>query len=587
MVFVMVDWLQSLYRHLPTQAKGQQSWGFGIFFIVTVINLLIFLLLAGPFAFQFAFWLAMAGTLLTAYAFWGRHWSLRRCTHLQMLISAALIIYAVWVSGGLFSTTIIWLMVLPVPAVFLLGWRASLFWIGFVMLSVLALIPLTENGWLPVSYVYNQQHLLWALGNYAFTAISLLGGLLVYQRIYLNQLEEVNERNQELSEARAALLNAESYKDQFLASVGHELRTPMNAILGFNEVIHNELTGDEAGLRTVELVRESTEHLLTLINQILDFSQIQAGRMPLQLKPTHLRQAFDQCVEHFSQNPENPVQFRARLSPQLPECVITDAVRLKEVLCHLIDNAFKFTHSGQVQLHVQRDNQSILFEVKDSGVGIEQELQTFIFRRFEHADQETQRQFGGAGLGLAICKGLVDLFGGDIGMQSERGKGSKFWFRVPLVPCDPLPLLPAGSGKSPVPFHSLPWRLLLVDDNPVNLQVAAFLCRQLWPLAEVHSVNSGQACLDVIQARPVDMILMDLIMPDMDGLQTTRTIRTIDQPQLRDTVVIGLTASSHPQDHADCMAAGMNDVLVKPLNRTALQSCIEHWLNLKLDKYHV
>ena len=582
----MVHWLEPIYRHLPTQAKGQQSWGFGIFFVVTVLNLLVFLLLAGPFAFQLAFWLAMTGTLLTAYAFWGRQWPLRWCTHLQMLVSAALIIYAVWVSGGLFSTTMIWLMVLPVPAVFLLGWRDSLFWIGLVMLSVLALIPLTENGWLPVSYVYSQQHLLWALGNYAFTAISLLGGLLIYQRIYLNQLEEINERNQELSEARAALLNAESYKDQFLASVGHELRTPMNAILGFNEVIHNELAGDLEGLRTVELVRESTEHLLTLINQILDFSQIQAGRMPLQLNPTRLRQAFDQCVQHFNQAPDSPVQFRARLSPQLPECVITDAARLKDVLCHLIDNAFKFTPRGLVQLNVQRDNQSILFEIKDTGVGIDQELQSFIFKRFEHADQETQRQFGGAGLGLAICKGLVDLFGGDIGMESERGKGSKFWFRVPLVACDLPPPLPAAPGTPTVPVHSLPWRLLLVDDNPVNLKVAAFLCRQLWPLAEVHSVNSGQACLDVMHASAVDMVLMDLVMPGMDGLQTTRAIRSAGHSQWRNTVIIGLTASSHPQDHADCLAAGMNDVLVKPLNRTAMQTCIEHWLGYRSGEQH-
>ncbi len=581
----MVDWLQSLYKHLPTQAKGQQSWGFGIFFAATLINQLIFLLLTGPFAFDLAFWLAILGTLLTGFAFWGLKWPLRRCTHLLLLQSATLILYAVGISGGLFSTTMIWLMVLPVPAVFLLGWRDSLLWICLVMLSVLAFIPLTETGWLPVSYVYSQPHLFWALGNYAFTAFSLLGGLLIYQRIYLNQLEEVNERNRQLSEAREALLNAESYKDQFLASVGHELRTPMNAILGFNDVIRNELIGDPAGLSTVELVRDSTERLLTLINQILDFSQIQAGRMPLQLKPIRLRSAFDECVQHFNQPADSPVQFRARLSPQLPEYVITDAVRLKEVLCHLIDNAFKFTHSGLVQLHIQRDNNSLLFEVKDSGVGINPELQSFIFKRFEHADQETQRQFGGAGLGLAICKGLVDLFGGDIGMQSERGKGSMFWFRVPLVPCEPETQLPKQHGKLQTPVNSLPWRLLLVDDNPVNLKVAEFLCRQLWPIADIYSVNSGQACLDVIRAKPVDIILMDLIMPDMDGLQTTHTIRA-DQAPMRETVIIGLTASSHPQDHADCVAAGMNDVLLKPLNRTALQSCVEHWLNQRLGQLH-
>lgn len=573
----MFRWLQYLYLHLPGQVQRQAFLVFAIFFSAILLNLMVFLLLIEPFAFHHAFWLALTGVVLTGVAFWYWQWSMRLTTHLLLVQSGLLIYYAVWVTGGLFSSTIIWLMVLPVPAVFLLGWRDSLLWIGVVILSVLFLVPLTENGWLPVSYVYGHQHLLWSLGNYTFTAISLLVGLLIYQRIYLKQLDEINERNQELSLARAALLNAASYKDQFLASVGHELRTPLNAILGFNEVIHNELADDPQGLRTVVLVRESTEHLLKLVNQILDFSQIQAGRMPLQLRPTRLRDAFEQCMLNFTRTPDSPVQFRARLSPQLPEWINTDAARLKDVLFHLIDNAFKFTPAGLVQLNVQRDQQQMLFEIKDTGVGIEPELQAFIFNRFEHAEQKTQRQFGGGGLGLTICKGLVDLIGGDIGMHSERGKGSTFWFRIPLLPCDPPPPHVASGTADGDPGDQV-WRLLLVDDSPVNLQVATFLCQQLWPLSLIQSVNSGSACLNTLQTRPADIILMDLIMPEMDGLQTTRAIRAMPDPQLRGMVIIGLTASNHPQDHAACMDAGMNDVLVKPLNKAHLQTCVDSWL---------
>ena len=569
-------WLKSIERLLilPDQ---QQQLPFGFLFSAIVINFLVFLCLAEPYAFQQIFWLAMAGVLLTGLAYWHLHWPRRLATHLLLLQAAVLIYYCAWVTGGLFSSSLIWLMILPVPAVFLLGWRDSLVWIGLMMASILSLIPLTENGWLPVSYVYTQQHVAWALGNYVFTAISLLVGLMIYHRIYLSQLAEINSDNQELSEARAALLNAESYKDQFLASVGHELRTPMNAILGFNDVIRNELANDPQGLQTVALVRESTEHLLKLVNQILDFSQLQAGRMHLHFKPTRLRDAFDQCVLNFTRGPDSPVQFRARLSKQLPEWVNTDALHLKEVLCHLIDNAFKFTSTGLVQLNIKREGQFILFEVRDNGVGIEPELQTFIFNRFEHADQETQRQFGGAGLGLAICKGLVQLFGGEIGMQSEPGKGSLFWFRVPLLPCE----APAVNEAQPANVnngHLHPWRLLLVDDNPVNLKVAAMLCQQIWPLADIQCVSSGQACMDLLASRSVDAVLMDLVMPEMDGLQTTQALRASAQAGLRTLPVIGLTASSHPQDHAACMQAGMNDVLVKPLNKDLMKSCIEHWL---------
>ena len=581
----MPTWLLSFQQLMSSEVQLQPLPVFRVFLAAILFNLMIFLLLIEPFAFHHAFVWAMAGVVLISLAFWRWQWSLRLTTHLLLAQSGLLIYYAIWVTGGLFSSTMIWLMVLPVPVVFLLGWRDTLVWIALVMLSVLAFIPLTENGWLPVSYVYGRQHLLWSLGNYTFTAISLLGGLLMYQRIYLKQLDEINLRNQALSEARAALLNAESYKDQFLASVGHELRTPMNAILGFNEVIHNELVNDPQGLQTVALVRESTEHLLKLVNQILDFSQLQAGRLPLQFKPTRLRDAFEDCVLNFNRSPDSPVQFRARLSPQLPEWVNTDATRLKDVLCHLIDNAFKFTPSGLVQLNIQRDNQQLLFEVKDTGVGIEPDLQAFIFNRFEHADQETQRQFGGAGLGLAICKGLVDLFGGDIGMQSERGKGSLFWFRIPLLPCEAPQQTPSSVGDLQNKLNDHPWRLLLVDDNPVNLQVASFMCQQLWPLAMVQSVNSGQACIDTLAHRAYDAVLMDLIMPDKDGLQTTRAIRASTQADASSLVIIGLTASSHPQDHAACIDAGMNDVLVKPLNKAHLQSCLERLLGQQVANH--
>ena len=570
------QWLKRL-DHLLILPGEQQQWPFGLLFSTVVLNIMVFLVLAEPYAVQQIFWLAMAGVLLTGLAFWRLHWPMRLTTHLLLMQSAVLVYYSAWVTGGLFSSSLIWLMVLPVPAVFLLGWRDSLVWIALVITAILSLIPLTENGWLPMSYVYTHEHLSWSLGNYVSTAISLLGGLLVYHRIYQNQMAEINLHNQELSEARAALLNAEAYKDQFLASVGHELRTPMNAILGFNDVIRHELSGDAQGQQTVALVRESTEHLLKLVNQILDFSQIQAGRMHLQHKPTRLRDAFDECVKNFTPAPDSPVQFRARLSRQLPEWVSTDVLHLKEVLCHLIDNAFKFTAQGMVQLSIRRDDQYILFEVKDSGVGIAPELQPFIFNRFEHANQETQRQFGGAGLGLAICKGLVTLFGGHIGMQSEPGMGSLFWFRVPLVPCD-VPVTNTPQTIATTHTHLHPWRLLLVDDNPVNLKVAAMLCEQIWPLADIQCVSSGQACLKVLQTSPMDAVLMDLVMPEMDGLQTTQALRTSALPGMSTLPVIGLTASSHPQDHTACMQAGMNDVLVKPLNKDQLKSCLEHWL---------
>ena len=554
------------YRDLHADRLLGQPVMFVFFIVVILTNLVLFLLLSQPFAFENALLLALLSVSFTGMAHTLFKWTLQRTTHLLLLQTYALMCYIIWVTGGLFSSSAMWMMILPVPAIYLLGWRESLRWIVLVQLTLLALVPLTEYGWLPVSYVYGPRHVLWSLGNHVFTAISLLGGLLVYQRIYNHQLGEITRRNKELSANRAALMQAEAYKDQFLASVSHELRTPMNAILGFNDVIRAELKTAGNNLQTVDLVRESTEHLLKLVNQILDFTQIQAGRLQLQPTPTHLAVAFADCKQTFASRASASVQFHAQLDPALPEWVMTDSKRLKEVLCYLLENAFKFTSSGSVHLSIRKDGAQMLFEVEDTGVGIHDAQQAFIFNRFEHADLQTHSRFGGTGLGLAICKGLVQLFEGDIGLQSQVDHGSRFWFRVPLQACaaPATTLLSQETFPAPPPFS-----LLLVDDNLVNLKVAGLICQQLWPDAVLHSVTSGQACLQLLQTHTVDLVLMDLVMPVMDGLQTTRAIRQSAAP-LSHLSVIGLTASSHPQDHAACLQAGMNDVLLKPLDREQL-----------------
>jgi signal transduction histidine kinase/ActR/RegA family two-component response regulator len=558
------------YRGLPADRLLEQPAMFALFIGIILTNLVLFLVLSQPFAFENALILALVSVSLTGLAHALFNWTLQRTTHLLLAQTYALLLYSIWVTGGLFSSSTMWMMILPVPAIYLLGWRESLRWIVWVQLTLLALVPLTQNGWLPVSYVYGPRHVLWSLGNHVFTAISLLGGLLVYQRIYNHQLGEITRRNKELSANRAALVQAEAYKDQFLASVSHELRTPMNAILGFNDVIRAELQTAGHNLQTVDLVRESTEHLLKLVNQILDFTQIQAGRLQLQPAPTRLADAFAECQQAFASRASASVQFHAQLDPALPEWVMTDTKRLKEVLCHLLENAFKFTPSGQVHLSIRQDGRHLLFEVQDTGVGIHEAQQAFIFNRFEHADLQTHTRFGGTGLGLAICKGLVQLFDGDIGLQSQAGQGSRFWFRVPLQACEApdAPLL-----RQPPAVDSTRFSLLLVDDNPVNLKVGGLMCQQLWPDATLHSVNSGQACLQWLQTQAVDLVLMDLVMPEMDGLETTRAIRQSAAP-LCHMAVIGLTASSHPQDHAACVQAGMNDVLLKPLDREQLHRSV-------------
>ena len=382
----------------------------------------------------------------------------------------------------------------------------------------------------------------------------------------------LKERNFELEGSRQALLKSEAYKDEFVAAVGHELRTPMNAILGFNDVLLENMQLDPKDLETVRLIRQSTDKLLKLVNQILDFSQLQAGRLVLNPAPVRVSDALAQCRATFSPAPDSPVSLVTELDPSIPDWVSLDALRVKEVLCHLLDNAFKFTAHGEVLLRLTRHENELLFEVIDSGSGIPKELQEHIFKRFEHADQATLRQFGGTGLGLAISKQLVALFGGNIGLESTLGHGSRFWFSVPLVACA-APASRALSIHAP-DLSNYALRILVVDDNPVNLQVARYMCQSIWPLADIVDTASGPESLELLQQSQFDVVLMDMFMPGMNGPQACQAIRQ----QLLDPIchipVIGLTASTHTQDRQQCLEAGMNEVLPKPMDKASLAATV-------------
>ena len=556
----------------PHDQVAQQRLIFWVYLLLSALGIVLFTL--NPHPLTSPPWLPLVSLSLLALAGWGHGrwgWSLRWLTHLLLLAGFFLIFTAVWHTGGMSAPSLLWLVMLPLASVFLLGVAAAWWWTAAVLLGMAALPVLTAGGWLDAQFSYGPDYTAWGLSSILGITISVMTMNLVSYGMYQHQLGQINKRNDALNETRAALLQAESYKDQFLASVGHELRTPMNAILGFNDVLRTELPPDSTRTSTVDLVRESTEHLLKLVNQILSFSQIQADRMPLQMTATYMPETFQQCVLNFSRPPDSAVQFAAELDPQLPDWIMTDAARLKDVLCHLIDNAFKFTAAGTVTMRVRQDLPWLVFEVQDTGVGIAPELQAHIFNRFEHASAETHTRFGGTGLGLAICKGLVALFGGEIGLRSVPGQGALFWFRIPLKLCAAPP-----SATTPLAPSVMPsiMRMLLVDDNPVNLKVATLLCQSIWPQAQLHATPSGRAALKLLQTTPVDLVLLDLVMPDLDGLQVARIIRTELAAPLNQLPIVGLTASSHPNDHAACRAAGMNAVVLKPINKLHLENAV-------------
>ena len=559
-------------RHWPDDLLSQRHFVLRGYIGVALLTIGGFCFVAGPFEQVPLSLVGMAALTLIGIMYIRRNWPVAVVTHALIAVCFSLIYIICMNTGGLVSPQILWLGILPLPCLVLMGFKETFIWVAVVMSAIGSLFALTFFGYLPSNFAFQEQHLNWATISLMCVAANVFWVPVFYYVLNKQQLISLKERNFELEGSSKALLQSEAYKDEFVAAVGHELRTPMNAILGFNDVLLENMQLEPKELETVRLIRQSTDKLLKLVNQILDFSQLQAGRLVLNPSPVKVADALAQCRASFTPAPHSGVSLVTELDPSIPEWVSLDAVRVKEVLCHLLDNAFKFTAKGEVRLRLTRDENALLFEVIDSGSGIPEELQEHIFKRFEHADQATLRQFGGTGLGLAISKQLVALFGGTIGLQSTLGQGSRFWFRLPLLACAP-PASQAVSIHAP-DLSNYALRILVVDDNPVNLQVARYMCQSIWPLADIVDTASGPQSLELLKQSQFDVVLMDMFMPGMNGPQTCQAIRHQLIEPFCHIPVIGLTASTHAQDRQLCLEAGMNEVLSKPMDKAGLAAAV-------------
>lgn len=507
--------------------------------------------------------------------------------HLAMVTAVSLMSYVTWKTGGINSPAMVWMTILAVPGLMLLGRQAAFFW----MLTIIALVLLqfvgVVQGWIDGTVNRDRSIMPWAYLDKFNVAVSLMLAVNFYDRLHNRQMNEVQQRNLDLEATHAALTQAQAHKDEFIASVGHELRTPMNAILGLNGVLQTELADEPENAEIAHLIRDSTSQLLALVNDILDFSQLEAGRLTFLEKPIDLAQTLQHVLAFFQDTAVHKgLRLVLNLEPGLPEMVVLDGQRLQQVLHHLLDNALKFTAHGEVNLNCRLAEGRLVFEVQDTGRGITLDRQGDVFKRFEHADLQTNRAYGGTGLGLAICERLVSLQGGQIGVKSMLGQGSVFWFDLPLNTSQENQ---ASADSTPISSAAiLRLRLLLVDDNAVNLMVAKLILQKYWPQAILTTASSGEQALSLIDQQPFDLVLMDMIMPGIDGLETTRRLRRNKDAQVAGLVVIGLTANSTARDKERCLQAGMNDVLEKPMAAEMVKATIHKWalrsLELKSSK---
>ncbi len=340
---------------------------------------------------------------------------------------------AVW-SGGIFSNVLKWVVILPLVPMFLLGLADGVFWLFVCLLCLGGMAAGTWLGWLPQFYVATPQLLVMNAWSDVAISVFLLSLPLIYQRLYLRTLHVSEKRQANLLQTRTRLLRAQTIKDNFIALLSHELRTPMNAIIGFSDLLRQDVRHLPKALELADLVKQSSDHLLTVINDVLDFSLLQRGQLKVQPAPFELMGTVRAAFNLFLQRVNSmQIDYELQAADDLPHWVVSDRHRLMQVLVNLLGNAIKFTHQGSVVLRVTRDTKHLWFTINDTGIGIAPDRLQQIFEPFEQASVATASVYGGNGLGLSISRQLAQLLGGDIGVESTPGQGSSFWVRLPLV----------------------------------------------------------------------------------------------------------------------------------------------------------
>ena len=481
-----------------------------------------------------------------------------------------------WMDGGVFSMKNNWLLVMMVTQYYMGSRRLGFIWLGLIVMALLGQTWGVYTQALPSLQSLGADRALLSLMAVIAPMLVIFVVPRFFQDKYNQALHLSQQRQRELQTKQAELEHTLQMREHFIASVSHELRTPMNAILGLNSVLIDRVKNKPQAEKVLAYTRQSADHLMTVINDVLDYSQFVSGQLTARVERFELQATVMAAFELFKPRIESTkLRYECQLDDNVPTWVDSDRHRLMQVLVNLLGNAIKFTHQGSVCLRVQAVDGGVKFSVQDTGIGIAAEQQQKIFERFSQAQPDIQSQYGGSGLGLTISLRLVQMLQGRMGLNSHAGQGSTFWFWLPLR----NQAAPVGRQSIAEPAHTTDpphLRFLVVDDHPVNRLLAKQVLLQHWPDGVVEECENGAKALEALQtSKPYNLMLIDMVMPVMDGIETLQWVRQSDNPQIRELPVLGLTANVSEPDLSRFEQAGLNGLLLKPFDLVRLRSEVQ------------
>jgi signal transduction histidine kinase/CheY-like chemotaxis protein len=495
--------------------------------------------------------------------------------HLTGLLIVSLTVFAAANAGGINAIVLIWLTILPLMALIVGGLQAGVAWSVVVQIVLLGVLLSTSSGLLSPDVPMSTGLLISALFNWLLCLISPFLVVLLYAHLHTQRAALLHQENNALVAAQQALTQAQAHKDEFIAAIGHELRTPMSAILGLNSMLSDKLTHNPEAFEAAAHIRTSTKQLLSLINNILDFSQLQAGEMQLRPSWMHPAQSLHTVIEQLQDAArQKNIQVTVEQHHIGPKPIWLDAIRFEQVATNLVKNAIQHASTGVlVRLTQQHSPHSLRLEVCDDGKGPAHPHPDQLFNHFMLNTADTTSCEQGAGLGLTICKLLLDLHQGRIGTQPYLDRYTCFWAEWP-TPTHDAP----QADEQPLPqLASQPLCIAIVDDYPINLMINKLQVSKAFAHATVHCLNSAYEAQAFLSNNPCDILFVDFLMPGLNGFELAQWVRSQPEP-IRSVALIGLTASSLQQDWDNGIRAGMSAILTKPVEHNQLLKAVNQAL---------